>query len=107
MKLKFLSTVVLALSIPAAANAATMIKGQEDVSVIVNTEAFNLDSSAGQEMLYERLKTAAKQVCGTTNLREAGSLERALQNRSCYRDALSQAVEDVNNAGITGIHKDS
>ena len=106
MKLKILSAMTLALTIPAAANAA-MIKGYDENSVVVNTEAFNLSSSTGQEMLYERLKTAARQVCGSTNLREAGSLERVLDNRTCYQDALAQAVEDVNSRGVSAIHSDS
>ncbi len=106
-KIKMIATVALAIAIPFTASAATMVKGHHDVSVVVSTEAYNLSSDAGQEMLYDRLRSAARQVCGTTNLREAGSLEQALQNRACIRNSLSQAVEDVNHRGLKSLHENS
>jgi len=101
-----LGAIALTLVLPVAANAA-MIKGQDGRSVTVDATVYNLRSETGQEMLYRDLKQAASSVCGTVNLRRAGSLERALQNRECVRGALDRAVDDVGNAGIRAIHEQS
>ena len=102
---KVLLTIAMALSVPVVAGAA-MIEGKNAV-IKVDTSAYNLTSTAGQEMLYQELKSAARDVCGTTNLRQAGSVELALQNRACVRDALAQAVKDVNNASVSELHSQS
>lgn len=108
MKMNKLTIVVMAaaLSTPFVANAA-MINGHQHASVSIPVESFNLETEKGEALFYAKLKSAAKQVCGTSSLREAGSLEQVLQNRVCYKEALTHAVQDVNDAGVSALHNQS
>ena len=63
--------------------------------------------SEGREVAYKRLQNAAKEVCGATNVREAGSVSRAKSNSACYAETLTDAVESLGNAGIKAMHYSS
>jgi UrcA family protein len=97
--------VAIALTISLGANAA-MIKGQHD-TVTVDAEGLDLRTNKGTEMLYSRLQDAARDICGTTSVHENGSLKRALENRACYNETLSQAVESVGSESLDRIHSSS
>ncbi len=99
-----LGAAALVLTVPFAASAASMIKGQHGDAVRVNAAAYNLETKAGQQQLYSRLQRAARQVCGSTDLRRTGSLEQSLHARTCIKEAVAQAVEDVNHSGIRELH---
>ncbi len=99
-----LSAVTLAITLPFAANAATL-NGQNGQAISVNTTQYNLESTAGQQKLYSRLQRAARQVCGSTDVRLNGSLEQSLQARVCIKEAVAQAVEDVNHQGVRALHE--
>jgi UrcA family protein len=83
-----------------------MIKNDSD-AVKVDARGLNLNSQQGQEVLYERLEVAAKQVCGETTVHRAGSLKRAMDNRNCFEKVLSKAVDSVGNHGLVDLHKTS
>lgn len=51
----------------------------------------NLASTAGQEALQQRIRAAARQVCGTTSYRNAGGLSTAAANRRCIDEAIAEA----------------
>lgn len=85
--------VALALSVSLGASAA-MIKGTHN-SVRVDLSDLDLSSVQGERIMQNRLRRAAKQVCGPVHLKEAGSLQRAQENRVCFEEAFSNALEDV------------
>ena len=78
MKLNQITRGVAAVALMASFGAsAAMIKNDSD-AVKVDARGLNLNSQQGQEVLYERLEVAAKQVCGETTVHRAGSLKRAM-----------------------------
>ena len=95
----------IAMTISLGAGAA-MIK-DTDANVRVDARGLDLSSEQGQEMLYSRLQKAAKQICGTSSVSETGSLKRALNNKSCYDETLSKAVEAAGSDTLEAIHKTS
>ena len=104
-----LVTVVLftgALGASISANAA-MIKTNDNNSVKVDVRGLDLSSQRGQEVLYHRLQNAAKKICGSSSVREVGSLVRALDNKSCYNETLSNSVEALGSESLEQIHETS
>ena len=66
---------------------------EKTISIVyAPAEAF---SETGRENLYSKIRHAAKEVCGPTGLREAGSLSIASRNRKCYDESLAQAMGQV------------
>lgn len=64
----------------------------------------DLGTEAGVRKLYRRLQRASHDVCGSTVLRQVGSLSRLRVNERCYRDSLSTAVDRVENRRLSEIH---
>jgi UrcA family protein len=69
-------------------------------SVTVNYADLDVSSPAGAKALYGRIQGAAKQVCGYAG---ADVIEQAIW-RSCYRNAIGDAVRKVNNPLLTAVH---
>jgi UrcA family protein len=63
--------------------------------VTVNVADLNLATPEGQQALHYRLSRAAEKVCGSANLRRAGSAGQAARNGDCHEQALSRAVSEV------------
>jgi len=95
--------IVVALGAPtiASADAKSDLQG---VSVKVSYADLNLEKQAGAKALYRRLKQASKQACDVRGLRIAGSVKRMADTRRCYQEALSAAVEKIDNELVTNIH---
>ena len=95
--------IVVALGAPtiASADASNGLKG---VSVKVSYADLNLEKQEGAKALYRRLQQASKQACGVRGLKVAGSVQRMVATQQCYREALSAAVERVDNELVTQIH---
>ncbi|MBI1732956.1 MAG: UrcA family protein [Gammaproteobacteria bacterium] len=70
-------------------------------AVTVTFSDLDLDRGAGAETLYQRLRAAAKKVCGTADGRD---LSATHERRRCYREALDRAVNDVNNERLEKLH---
>jgi UrcA family protein len=92
---------VLAVSIPAVSSASLESASSEEVRLSVNYADINLDSAAGVDRLYRRLKSAASSACGPTSRREAGSLEQISNNRICAVQLLDRAIQKVDNAELS------
>ena len=95
--------IVVALGAPtiASADAKSNLQG---VSVKVSFADLNLEKQAGAKALYRRLQQASKQACDVRGLMNAGSVRRIAETQRCYREALSVAVEKVDNELLTQIH---
>jgi UrcA family protein len=55
----------------------------------------DLSSAEGQEVLYYRISSAAREVCGPVDLRLAGSVRVANRNQACFEESLSRAMSDL------------
>ncbi len=98
-----MAAAIIVLSIPAIASVSDKNK-LKGVSVKVSYADLNLEKEEGAKVLYRRLQQASEQVCDVSNLYIAGSLKRIADARSCYREALSAAVEKIDNELVTNIH---
>ncbi len=103
LKSVVVSMFVFALGAPAIASAAPA-SGLTGTSVKVSYADLNLEKAAGAEALYRRLQNAAEQACGVRSLQIEGSLSGIAKSRSCYREALTAAVENVDNEIVSEIH---
>jgi UrcA family protein len=61
-------------------------------SVVVHYGDLNLSTAAGARTLHARIRGAARFVCGE----EGRSLHEQGMWRSCYRDAMANAIATVN-----------
>jgi UrcA family protein len=69
-------------------------------SVTVSFRDLDLSTPEGAKALYGRIQRAAKQVCGYQG---ADLIEQSIW-RSCYRNAISDAVGKVNSPLLTAVH---
>ena len=94
---------IAALAGSAALFAAT---GENVVrrSVTVHYTDLNVNSADGAKALYSRLKSAARQACGSEPGRDLASLS---DFNGCRADALSLAVADVGSRTLTALHRAS
>ena len=88
---------------PLTAQSATTVTthGTEAVSRVVRFGDLNLDSHAGVETLYTRIKSAAKEVCEPAMVFIPDTY---LRLRRCRERAVGQAVADVQSSQLTTFH---
>ena len=91
--------VALALTLSMGAGAA-MVKGTHSATR-VDLSDLDLSHVDGQQIMEARLKRAAKKVCGSQDVRTAGSLENARKNKACFNEAFTNAVDSVENHYLT------
>lgn len=68
---------------------------------IVNYADLNLESPAGIETLYARLRNAARQVCGSTDRADIRTMNFVAD---CRANAVAQAVEKIGNPALAARH---
>ena len=95
------SVAFIVLTAPAIASA----DGLKGKAVKVTYADLNLEKETGAKSLYRRLQQASKQACGVESLKSAGSVKVMSEMRSCYRTALTAAVEEVDSVELTKIHE--
>jgi len=74
----------------------------QPLTATVNFEDLDISKESGAAALYQRLRTAARQVCAP--LESNGDLAMKAKFRSCYRQALSNAVLTVDQVAVTAMH---
>ncbi len=86
---------------------ATLVQahGMEARTARVSVADLNTATAEGQSALHGRLSQAAREVCGSTDYRIAGSVRVAANNRACYESALAEALSQVNAAQVADISK--
>ena len=92
---------VIAFSVPAVSSASEL-KGRAEK---VTYSDLNPDKEPGAEILYRRLQQASKRVCGVESIRTVRGAKIEADQRSCYRQALEQAVAEVDSEALNTIHK--
>lgn len=70
----------------------------------ISYDKAELQTVQGQHRLYERMKQAAHELCGSTDLHLTGKLENKVANEKCYEGTLTAAVERLNQPAITALH---
>ncbi len=96
--------VVIVLSGPAVVLAGTP-SYIEDVKATVSYADLNLESEQGVRVLYRRLQRTSKEVCDVASLKITGYPPTFLsKTQQCYRETLSNAVDNIDNEILTRIH---
>jgi UrcA family protein len=91
--------------IAAAAVCAALVSGAragEVPQAHVKYADLNVGSAAGAAVLYQRIKSAAAQVCGVDGERDLG---RRVQAKACETRAIAEAVAAVDAPALTGLYK--
>ena len=92
---------VIAFSLPAVASAEDF-KGRSEK---VEYSDLNVDKKDGAAILYRRLQQASKRVCGVESIQNAGGVRQFAIQQNCYREALDEAVAEIDNPALTEIHE--
>ncbi len=99
--------VVIGLSGPAVVLASTSSHLETNKATVSYVD-LNLENEEGVRVLYQRLQYTSKEVCGITSPKIAESLlrksSRRRATRQCYRETLSNAVDEFDNEDLTRIH---
>ena len=94
--------IVLALAIGAASLIADVATAKDEgVSTVVNYRDLDPSRATDAQRLYGRLKYASKQVCSSY---EGRGLQMWRQRDACVDEALTKAVEEVNEPLLTALH---
>ena len=71
-------------------------------SVVVKYSDLDLNSAAGNKVLFARLSAAAASACG--NAPNARDLQRQAQFRACYDSALNKAIDKIGSRELQALH---
>ena len=85
-----------------AAKAEAVESTAQIPSVAVSYADLNLDTAAGVEALYARLRAASRSVC---NVGEGRGLVAVMAAKVCYREVLGAAVGDAKLPTLTALHR--
>jgi UrcA family protein len=83
-------------------NAQDAERAAAKPSVTVRYADLNLNTSAGLDALYARLRSAARGVC---NVGEGRALVDAMAAKSCYRQTLDTAVDNMKSPPLSALHR--
>jgi len=92
------AVVMMAGSCIDSRNTAYAAVGREPLSVRVSVEDLNLTTHAGAVALYQRIRNAARSVCGPVDI--ALAEEKAAWDR-CVDEAIGSAVAKLGSAKLT------
>jgi UrcA family protein len=73
----------------------------ETREITVHYADLNLESAAGVDSLYARIRAAARQVCGTA---ERHDFAAQADMRACRESAIAKAVANVGNDALAARH---
>jgi UrcA family protein len=87
--------------------ALSAFEAQADVTddpptVVVNFADLNIDNPAGALVLYRRIASAARAVCG---MNDSPLPSTVAATRKCYRDSITDAVSKVDSPTLAGLHQ--
>jgi UrcA family protein len=82
--------------------AETVDRTVNIANVTVRYTDLDLNTAAGIDELYARLRAASRTVC---NVGEGRSLAEAMQAKSCYAQVLGMAVDDAKLPTLAALHR--
>jgi len=97
------SAIVSAIAVSMVTLPLLASAGGKDLTFLDVMDSPN--SATDQEILYTKLKEISRDLCGSSDLRLAGSLERAEHNDECYEGTVAAAVARLYDAEITALHR--
>lgn len=98
--LKLSVTLVAACLIASFASADT--RSMDDVpKIVVSLAGIEMSTPKGAELVYGRIRTAAKVVCRVDQSREPQQIARA---RACFRVAMDDAVAQADRPVLSALH---
>ena len=71
-------------------------------TLTVKYEEYDLNTEKGAQALYAHLQAASKEVCAPLDGRE---VRQHAAWKACYKEALSNAVLNVNRDTVTALHQ--
>lgn len=92
---------IAALTLSAAAMGAYAAEAGNVPTRTVRYSDLDLGSQAGANVLYNRIRQAAEQVCGNPDLRQLAETAAA---KACINRAISTSVRSVNNVRLTNVY---
>lgn len=107
----FLAVLFVLSGAPPAARADDAAGMQRDGTVIAQSHAYvsyrdlDVSSAAGAQILYSRIKRAARTLCDPEARRLRPPLSRAQRIVQCERVAVDAAVAGANLEGLTAVHR--
>ena len=83
-------------------SAQEVERGSVIPAVTVRYDDLNLNTPAGVDALYARLRAAARTACDVRGTRPLAEIMAA---RACYQDALGAAVDNVRSQPLSSLHR--
>ena len=96
-----------AMTTPMIASAVVKSGHVEEVSITVDYNAYDLNSTEGRHLVENKIRRAASQICGPTRYGELRSLKRIALNRACFDEAVENALQDLEKMTATINETDS
>lgn len=87
-----------ALSPAGNASSSEEVRAQE-----VHYSDLDITREAGAERLYKRIRTAAREICGTPGIEQIMNAHRV---RRCAEEATARAVAQVNSPALTRYYEE-
>jgi UrcA family protein len=109
MKTRFLQSVqpvlfgLVITAIPAVTSAADSITLSGQNAITVKFSDLDLSKVEGARALYQRIRTAARNVCGQTAGRQE-VLEVRMARNSCVKTAIADAVKSIDNEQLNALY---
>ncbi len=88
----------------AIVGSASAFAGNYD-SQTVRYSADELNTERGRAAVYRELRLAVEAVCGSTNLRKAGSLYNKQQNEACVDAKLDEMIDKIGHRELSSMHR--
>ena len=83
--------------------ASAMIHQEGDNAVRVTFAELDLSHKEGVKVLYQRIKTAARKVCGTNDNRtRLLGTQRAA--KECFNNAVDNTINKIGNSNLDALH---
>lgn len=102
-KTLIIASLTAVLAFPAIASAGNDA-GIEPTSVKVSFADLDISNAHGISALYKRLQNASEDACGPISYSETANLSQLTRNKACYHQALTSAVEKVDNDALSELH---
>jgi UrcA family protein len=95
-------SIFVAAQLLASAASADPKRSDQVCSAVVGFGELDLSKPAGADALYKRIRTAAATVCNVNQSRES---ERIARSRACFKNAVDNAVAQVNHPRLSSLHE--
>jgi UrcA family protein len=101
-KTLLMTAALAAVAVPMFASAA--VKHDAIPKTVILYDLTEDGAAQDPVRLYERLKSASRKMCGSTDLLITGSSRRVAGNKACYEGTLEAAVNRLGDPVVTALH---